>query len=1055
MDAHSHAKETGLIAWFIKNPVASTLVTIVILFAGFLSMQAIRSEVFPQINPNTVTVSVTYPGATPAEVEEGITRRVEEAVLGLDGIDRVRSTASENSGSITIELDDFADRRKARDDVESAVNQLVAFPPENAEKPVIKIPEASSNATSLVVTGDVDALTLRRAAEKIERDLLTDPDITLVSLTGARDYEISIEVSEETLREYGLSFNEVATAVKNASIDLAGGEILSQGGSILLRVNEKRQSGQAFESIVVRSDDRGNVIRLADIATIVDGLTTDELVSTYNGRAAVFVEISLSKAEDVLQVKAAVDRFLEDYIPPSGVEIMQFKDETLLLKERINLLVRNALFGFALVFGFLVLMLDLKMAYWVCVGIATAFMGGIVLFGLAGVTFTMVSMFGMIIVLGLVVDDAVVIGENVDAQRAKGLSDTDAAIAGVGGVKGPVFVGVLTTIAAFSPLLATGGTFGDIARSIPIVVISVLIVSLFEAFFILPSHLSHSGSWSKGPIKSIQSKFSGYIERFKETALKRWVMKAVDYRYATFGISLVFFIFSIMLVANGAVKFVFFPEIEGNNISGSVEMYKGTPFSKTYKAMQKIEAAAYKVAETVEKERGEIIFKSIAITAGGRTSSGGGHGPASTKTFSTASHLGQVQIELMPFGIRQMSAKEIELLWRAEIGTIAGAEKVKLAASVADFGNDIDFEISHVDPLKLEQAVSKIRKEIAKIDGAFEIEDTYDLGKKQLVFKLNQKGLAAGLKNRDLAQQVRQAYLGEEVQRIQRGREELKVYVRYPNEARRNSTSLAEFRVRLPDGESIPLFEIADVEESRAYASITRIDGRQVINVRANVDDNLTTPNEANRIMLTSIMPKLTQEFPSLKWAQAGSAREQSQDLESILVAFQIVLVIIYALVASQLRSYIQPLAILISIPLGIAGAIVGHYILDVALSFPSIFGIVALAGVAVNASVVLVDYYNQRRREGMERIEAAAVSAIRRFRPVMLTTLTTALGLAPLLFETSPQAQFLLPMAVSLGFGILISGFLVIVVTPAVCVIIEDLRYLLGTTDKQKQGKV
>ncbi|MGB5578509.1 MAG: efflux RND transporter permease subunit [Woeseiaceae bacterium] len=1029
----------GLILRFIQNPVAANLLMVVLLVGGAISASRLQSQVFPTISPGTVTVTVPFPGATPAEVEESITRRVEEAVLGIDGVKRVNSTASENVGTVVIETNDFADRQLVKDDVESAVDRLSDFPPENAEKPVVVAPKPTGGVVTLAVVGDVGPLALRRAAEQIERDLLTQPGVSLVSLSGDRDYEISIEVSEDTLRRYDMTFGDVASAVRQSSLDLAGGSIASDSGEVLLRTNKKRQTGPEFESIVVRNLPDGSVITLTDIAEVRDGFVREQLINLYNGRPAVFVDVKRAEAEDVLKVKAAVDEFLAGYMPPRGIELVEFRDETKLLRERVNLLLRNGLFGFALVFTFLVLMLDLKLAVWVSTGIATAFMGGFLLFGALGVTITMISLFGLIIVLGLVVDDAIVIGENIDSERQHGWSGDIAANRGAHGVMAPVIVGVLTSVAAFAPLLVTGGTFGDVTRAIPLVVISVLLMSMVEAFCILPSHLSHGGPWSRGLIAAVQQRVAAVVARIRDNLIEPGVAFAARWRYATVAIAVAFFILCISLVQNGQVRFIFFPQIEGNNISASVTMPEGTPFDRTDAAVRRITTAAAEVADAVRQESGEEIFVSVTSTSGGNAAQG--VGPGAQSGFGTSENIGQVRIELTPFGQRRMPAAEIERRWRAAVGDIEGAERVTVSSSVTRFGDDVDYELAHQDEDQLIAAAESLKERLRQIEGVNEIEDSFDLGKRQLVFELTPAGIAAGLRPADVAVQVRQGFFGEEVQRIQRGREEIRVYVRYPESTRADLESLDDFRVRLPNGDRAPLLTVASVEESRAYSSIERIDGRRVVSVSANVDEAISTPNIANEEIVASVMPELEQNFPGLRWVQAGSTREQNEDLADIGSAFLIVLLVIYAMIATQLRSYLQPLAILVSIPLGVAGAILGHLVLGFPLSFISIFGIVALAGVAVNASVVLVDLYNRRRREGLEPIEAAATAAARRFRPIVLTTLTTAMGLTPLLFEKSPQAQFLIPMGVSLGFGIVVSGFMVLFVTPAVAVIIEDLR--------------
>lgn len=1034
-------KSGGLIGWFVRNPVAANLLMVVLLIGGVMAAGNLRTQVFPTIQPGIITISVPYPGATPAEVEEGITRRVEEAVLGIDGVKRVSSTAQENAGTVTIELADFADEQIVKDDVQSAVEQLADFPPENAERENVFVPKPTGSVVTLVVVGNVTPLELRQAAEGIERELLTRPGVSLVSLSGDRDYEVSIEVSEATLQKFELSIDDVSRAVRAGSLDLAGGSIQTQAGEYLLRTNQRRLTGEGFESIVVRNLPDGSQILLGDIATVRDGFTREKLRNTYNGRPAIFVEVSRAEAEDIISVKNAVDAFMQGYAPPNGIEVLEFRDQTQILDERINLLLRNALFGFALVFLFLVLMLDLKLAFWVSVGIATAFMGGFLLFGYAGVTITMVSLFGLIIVLGLVVDDAIVIGENIDAELTAGKNGSQAAIDGVGGVFAPVLVGVMTTVAAFSPLLFVGGTFGDITKAIPIVVICVLIVSLVEAFFILPSHLSHGGAWSRGPLAAIQRRIAKRIDWIGEHGVRRGVRFVAKWRYATIGAATAFFIICFSLVSSGVVKFIFFPNIEGNDIAATLVMPEGTPFARTEAAMKQLTDAAFAVAEKAKTDRGEDLFLSVAETIGGSTAQGGG--PLGNSGFSPSENTGQVQIELIPFGTRRMSAAEIERAWREDLGVIEGVERLTFAGTIGGFGADIEFELAHADENNLIEAANALKLEVGRLPGANQIEDSFDLGKRQLLFELTDAGRAAGLTPSDVARQVRQTYFGDEVQRIQRGREEVRVFVRYPEEARQSLQTLNTLRIRLPDGGSAPLYTVAKTTESRAYSSINRIDGRRIVTVTADIDEAISTPNIANQQLLNDTLPKLEETYPGLKWAQAGSSREQSEDLASIAQAFIVVMLIIFALVATQLRSYLQPIAIIVAIPLGVAGAILGHFVLGYPLSFVSIFGIVALAGVAVNASVVLVDLYNRYRLAGSDAVTAAADASARRFRPILLTTLTTALGLGPLLFETSPQAQFLIPMGVSLGFGILISGLMVLFVTPAVTLVIEDLRDL------------
>ena len=1034
--------DSGLIEQFIKNPVAANLLMLIFFVGGFIVTGNLKSQVFPTVSPGIVQVTVPYPGATPAEVEESITRRVEEALLGIDGVKRISSTASENVGTITVELKSLADPTIVQDDVQTAVDGLAAFPPENAERAMIVTPKPSSGVVTLALTGNIPELELRRAAEQVERDLLSDPNISLVALGGARDYEISIEVSENDLRKYGLSFDEVAQAVQEGSVDLAGGSIMTDAGEILLRTNQKRQTGADFETIVVRTSNDGSKVLLSDVATVRDAFVRDKARNYYNGKPAIFVIVSKAEAEDVLRVKEAVDTYLSGAVLPDGVTLYQFADQTGILNERINLLARNALFGFALVFLFLVLMLDLKLAFWVCIGIATSFFGGAMFFGAMGVTITMISLFALIVVLGLVVDDAIVVGENIDSELASGKSGVQAALAGVKGVRSPVIVGVVTTMAAFAAMLISQGTFGDLVRSLPMVVISVLFVSLIEALFILPTHLSHPGTWSRGPLAQLQKFVGGTISSFSEGFIKNTVNFCSRFRYATVGTAIAFLIFCVGLMETNTVRFISFPVLEGNEISATIEMPVGAPFERTEAVVERLLAGLDKVVDELEQETGNEILVGVAASIGGQLpTSGGVEGDAG---FTTAENIGSVSVELVPFGDqRSISAVEIERRWRDAVGEIEGADKVGFNSILGGFGADVHYELAHADDNVIIKASDELKLAMERIVGVSEIEDTFDLGKRQFVFELTDAGKAAGLTHAMLARQVRQAFFGEEVQRIQRGREELLVYVRYPKQARASLESLNQFRVRLPSGATAPLSTVARADESRAFSSINRIDGRRMVTVTADVDEDLRTPNQVNAQIVADVIPELEASYPGLKWEQGGGASESNEELLVLGQAFLVVLLIIYALVAAQLKSYLQPIAILASIPLGVGGAILGHLVLGYPVSMPSIFGIVALAGVAVNASVVLVDYYNKQRDSGLDHLESAAEASGRRFRPIMLTTLTTALGLAPLLLETSPQAKFLIPMGISLGFGILISSIMVIYVTPAIILIVEDIERL------------
>jgi multidrug efflux pump subunit AcrB len=1025
----------GLIAYFAKNPVAGNLLMVILLVGGLLSALSLTAQVFPTIDPGTVTISVAYPGATPTEVEEGITRRVEEAVFGIDGVDRVISRASENLGSVILELKDFVDADKVRDDAEAAVQQLIDFPPEDAEQPKIVRAETLSDVLTIVVSSEMGERELRRGAEMVEEELLALPRVSLVSLIGAKDYEIAIEIDEESLRRFDLTMSEVANTIRRSSINLSSGQIRTQGGEILLRTNTKRTSGEAFENIVLRSDSDGGVLRVSDVANVRDGFVDVDLINQFNGRDSVLVKVQKSEAEDVLAIADTIKTFLEGYTPPPGIDVSVWNDQTDILEDRIGLLLRNGLLGFALVFLFLVIMLDLRLALWVAMGVPISFLGAFLFFDTFAININMISLFALIIVLGIVVDDAVVVGESIISEQEQGKTGMQAAMDGVNAVIGPVMVGVLTTMAAFAPLLFVTGTFGQILGVVPVVVILVLTMSLIEAFLILPSHLANGTKWSRWPLDSLQNAVSARVEQFRTLVLAPAVASAVHFRYLTLVVGIGLLVLAGTLVSSGAVRFIFFPALEANTIRATVEFPIGTPFESTQVAANRMVDAANAVNARLDG----VAFESISVTIGGQTRSGGG--PGSTSGMTVASHVASVQITLGPEPPRTRNAKQLERLWRAEVGDIPGVERLSYVADFFGGQADLEFELAHQNSEVLDQAVSSLRASYASINGVYEVQDSNSIGKRQLDINLTPTGEAAGLTPTDIARQLRRNFFGEEVQRIQRGREELKVMVRYPQTSRNSSADLFAARIRLADGSEAALSSVARVTETRSLSAINRIDGLQIVSVSGQVDDAVTTPSLANAAVLEQIVPALKQQFSGLQVRQAGEGREQSKDLSALGRLTLIALLIIFALMASQLKSYTQPLIILAGVPFGAAGALVGHYLLGYNLSFISIFGIVALSGVVVNDSLVLLDRYNKLVAEGWDNAKAVVEAARRRFRAIFLTTATTALGLTPMLFETSTQAQFLIPMAVSLATGIVFASVIILFLIPALVMIREDLR--------------
>ena len=1020
-------KHRGIIAWFAQNSVAANILMIALFLGGLFVIGKTNSEIFPQIDPRTVTVSVGYPGATPDEIVDSITQRIDVAVLGLEGVDKVSSTATEGSGVVTVELKDFADAQTVKDDIQSAIDKLAAFPPDDADIPEVSVTTTVSSVMRLVVSGDVSERALRQAAEDLEQTLIAKDGVSVVTMQGVKDFEISIEIPQSTLEQYNLAIGDVATAIQAASVNVSGGTIRSPSGDVLLRANTDAKEAADYNNIVIVSDFNGRRVLLSDIATIRDGFSDDGLINTYNDKPAIFLQIDRAGDEDAFAVASSVKALLETYNPTSGIDVIVTSDETESILDRINLLSRNGLLGFALVFVFLSLVLDLRLAFWATIGIPTAFLGGFIFFT-SFTTINMITLFGLIMVLGIVVDDAIVVGESIYEKQVQGTYNEEDAIEGARSVLVPVLVGITTTIMVFAPLLWSSGTLGQILRPVPLVVIGVLLVSLIEVFLILPAHLAHGKPWSIGPMLVLRQWVEKGLFGFRDRVVIPIVTRGMRAPWVTLAVFMAVFITFTGLFSGGHIRFIFFPVVEGEEVSVNLEMPAGTSFEQTELTMNHIVEAGY---SAVGGEASDV-YRSMSVTIGGSLTSGFGASGTSLKSEQATATL-----ELAPSGERDIAAAEIERIWRSQTSNLAGIKSLTFVSAGLRGGDDISYNLTHVDDQILLKAVERLKIETSAIDGVNEVEISAESGKRQFEYRLNDVGIAAGLTESDLAQTIRSAYFGEEVDRLQRGTDEVVVYVRYPEEERRSIADLIGLQVKLPNGGEASLPTIATITESRSEASIERVDGRRIISLTADVDEKVATPSDANAVIVTDLLPALMSDYPGLAFSQQGQARTQNEDMATLMRNLLIAIVGIYCLLASVLRSYIQPIIILAVIPFGLVGAVLGHMMLGFDLSFFSIFGVVALSGVIINDSIVLIDYFNKLQAEAKDKAGNILKAVQRRFRPILLTTLTTFIGLAPMIIETSTQAQFLIPMAVSIAFGSLFAGAVILILVP-VCLLVS-----------------
>jgi multidrug efflux pump subunit AcrB len=1048
------------IDWFAKNPVAANLLMVLIITSGVVTVFSIKKEVFPEIDLDQINITVRYLGASPAEVEEAVCVRIEEAIQGIDGIKQITSTASEGSGQVTVELELGAEKSKVVDDVKSKVDAIDTFP-EETEKSIIQEVTGRLQVIDVAVWGDADERSLKVVAERVRDELLAMPGITQVDLANARPYEISIEVSEEKLRRHSLTFEQVARAVRFSSLDLPAGSVKTEGGEVLLRTKGQAYRGQEFEDLVLISRYDGTHVRLGEIARVVDGFADTDQLSRFQGKPALVIQVYRTGEQAALDIAEKVKTYIEATQPsmPEGLHLTAIQDSSKILRDRLDLLMRNGRNGFILVVLILTLFLRFRLSFWVSLGIPISFLGALWLLPGLDVSINMMSLFAFIVVLGIVVDDAIIVGENVFTHQTSHGRRLRGAIEGTQEVSVPVIFAVLTSVAAFMPLLMVEGTMGKLMRNIPLVVIPCLLFSLVECLFILPAHLSHmkkskvsngidSGSVDpkqEGPWGRFQSRVANGLHWFIQNVYRPSLELGLEWRYVTAAVGVATLILTLGFVGGGWIGFVFMPPIESDFVTSSLTMPQGTPVDVTSEAIAVIEESAEQVRREMIQETGHDPFLTVSASIGGQTRAMQGPPGTSPGVQVSSAHLGEVFIELAPAEDRDFTSEQVMIRWREQTPAIPDVVELKFNADLMSTGEDVDVQLTGPDIDELRGAAEELKVRLAEYPGVFEIADSFRQGKKEIKLNIKPSAEVLGLTLTDLGRQVRQAFYGEEAQRIQRGRDDVRVMVRYPESARRSIGDLEDMRVRTPGGKEVPFGEVAVVERGRGYASIKRVDRRRAINVTASVDDAQTTSAEVLADVRANVLPEILAGHPGVYYTLEGVEAEMRDSMGGLQRGFAIALILIYALLAVPLKSYAQPLVIMSAIPFGIVGAIWGHLIMGMPLTILSLFGIVALAGVVVNDSLVMVDFINRKRKATSDLAVAVRQAGVVRFRPILLTSLTTFLALLPLLLEKSMQAKFMIPMAISLGFGVIFSTFISLVLVPAGYMIMEDLKTGLG----------
>ena len=1015
----------GLIRWWVRNPVAANLLMLIIITAGWLGLRDIEKEAFPSAQPDIVQVEVIWPGASPKEVEQQVIQRVEEALKNVSNVYRVTSEAREGLGSLSVETFPSVNLNAFLNDIKNAVDSVTAFP-RDIENPRVRRLEWRQEMIRVTVAGDVGERALTRLANRLRNEVAGLPFISQVEVFGSRREEVTIELSERALRTYGLSFSDVATAIRRDSMNVSVGEVRTQTGDVQLRAENLADSQTDFEQIVVRQTANGGQVRIIDVATVIDGFEQNQILATANGKPALLLQVMSTDDMQVVKASQAVQEWIAQTKPtlPVGVELDLWSDTADVFKDRMELIAESSIIGLLLVFGILILTLEPKVALWVTVGIGVSFLGAFALLPANDVSLNLLSTFAFLLVLGIVVDDAIVVGESIHHHaHQRGLAGEDAAIAGAFAVSRPVIFAVLTTIVAFAPWLFLSGITAQFTRQLSVVITLALLFSLIEAFLILPSHLRNvktSAPTSKWMMR--QKHIADSIVRFSENTYRPFLEWCLARRYTTVMVFFSLFLVSLGLFNSGWVKFFFSPQVESEVVYIDVSLPPGTPYSRSLEVLGQLQRAE----------------KQLVADINGEAKVGKGTGELIEGWYTRARRGSVIAIvQLAPPDQRHLSARETAERFSNLVGEIPDADEVKVNFTLNDSEASITFLLQHDDLDTLNAASRMLQEHLASYDKTYFIRDDQWGSLPELRFNLLPGAERLGITLGDVSSQVRQAFYGEEVQRLPREDGDVRVMVRYPETDRSSLGSFEDVRIRTPDGRLVPLLAVAEVEAGQATRRITRRNGERVVTVRATVEPE--SLEEINRAVKDGYVPELLAMYPGLEILKGGSQEAEAEFFSEIIALYTIALFVIYALIAVAFRSYSLPLLIMTAMPFGFMGAVFGHLIFNLPMALFSYFGIGAAAGVVVNDNLVLIDYVRRLEREGMSPPKALVTSAVSRFRPIFLTTVTTFVGLIPIMAEQSTSAQFLKPAVLSLAFGVFFALFVSLLLVPAMYLVGYD----------------
>ncbi|MGR3502174.1 efflux RND transporter permease subunit [Pseudaestuariivita sp.] len=1059
----------GAIKWMAEHPVAAWLAVIILLAGGALTASNMPQKTFPEFALDSVSISVAYNGASPTEIQDSIVRPIEDELSGVDGIDNISANISEGRGGVTVTFLDGEDIETKLDEVKTEVEGISTFP-DDADDPVVVRSDNSTRVLEIAVHGDTTERVLKEEARRLKDELIAIDGISFAEVSNTRDYEVSVEIDRDTLRAYGLTLGEVARVVGVNSLELPGGSIETESVAIPIRTIGRNYTQADFENIVVRSSDSGAQVLLRDIATVTDGFEDADISSSFNGTPAVSVNVYRVGDEQIIRIVELAQAHLRENFRPSleqGIEATVWQNEATQLQSRIDLLTNNAIIGLALVVLCLALFLDVRLAFWSAAGIAISFAATFIVMGAMGMSINMISLFGFILAIGIVVDNAIVVSENIYKNGEDGLSPQEAAVKGTQRIAIPVIFSTLTTLVAFWPLLQMPAPLGSFLGDIPTVVMIVLSLSLLQSLLILPRNLSNldiSPSYKPNLVFRALGAVRGVIDRALKWIIQKPLDAALRFCVRRFFIPIAgviaLMMLTIGLMSYGYVRFEFFPSIDGEFVTANVEMTNGTTFQRTEDVAETLRTAAIRAGERVQETLPDgapnvLIGQYVIVGIGA-----GGGGPTGDSA-PTAPTLAQVVVEVTNASERSWETSDFEALWREEVGRLAGVNTLTISSSLVNAGDAIAVELSLPDGEDIAPIVAELRDGLGNIPGVFQILDDASSGRLEYKLALKPEARLYGLTLQDLALQTRNGFFGVEATTVQRGQDSVAVMVRFPSEDRDSLSDLLDTRIATPAGDLIPLSVVARLEEGQSPSEILRQNGRRVTTITADVDQSVTTNGEANRIIREELLPPLLEANPGLNAGFGGEQETQGDAQAALGQALGIALFVIFALLALVFRSFVQPIVVMVAIPLGLIGAVTGHYLLGIPLGLLSIFGIIGLAGVVINNSLVMIDLYNEYLGKGYDVVDAVVEGTKDRFRPILLTSVTTFLGVYPLIMETSLQAQFLIPLAVSIGYGVLIGTGVIIFAIPAIFVLVHrissGLRNVVGLVfgAEQKQAKV